>query len=99
SAALVGSCIAVFGLPSWRRLNEGLDVRFGALTPEILRSHVDVISGEYWTVWPAVFHANLAAYRAGANVTVYGLTYRSEATDDLWRSKHLRTIVGAKPSD
>ena len=69
------------------------------LTPEVVRSHVDVICGEYWAVWPAVFHANLVSYRSGLQTVVFGLTYRSEATDGLWRAKNTRTIVGTRPAD
>jgi hypothetical protein len=99
SAALLVSTVAVFGVPSWQRLNDGLDARFGTLTPEVVRSHADVIGGDYWSVWPAVFHANLASYRSGHGKAIFGLTYRSEATDRLWRSNGTPTIVAAKPSD
>ncbi len=99
SVALCASTVATFGVPSWQRLNDGLDARFGALTPEVVHSHVDVIAGEYWSVWPAVFHANLESYRAGRSTAVFGLTYRSEATNGLWTPKQTRTIVGARPSD
>jgi hypothetical protein len=98
SAALLLSTVTLFGVPSWQRLNDGLDVRYGALTAEVIRSHADVIGGDYWSVWPAVFHANLAAYRSKHAEAIFGLTYRSEATDDLWRSNHTQTIVAVKPS-
>jgi hypothetical protein len=82
--ALLGAVVIVYGLPSSSRVRHHIDESFGRLTPEILATGTRVIAGDYWTVWPSVFHANLALYRQRGTIGVYGLTYRSVETDRLW---------------
>src|SRR5262249_35758184 len=93
----VAVCI-IYGVPSGSRVRRHLDDSFGRLTPEVLDSGATVIAGDYWTVWPAVFHANLTQYRRTGHAGVYGLTYRSIATDGLWcRAEDV--LVAAKSED
>jgi hypothetical protein len=58
-----------------------------------------VIVGDYWTVWPAVFHANLASYGQAGRRVVFGLSYRSDPTNPLWWSlveKHTIVLAGSR---
>src|SRR5262245_10461605 len=93
-------CTAVlYGPPSPRRLVATLDERFGVMTPDIITTGATVVGGEYWTVWPAVFHANLTTYRQrGAHRPIYGLTFRSTATNELW-SHEPNVLVAARTGD
>lgn len=84
-AALIGLTIVRYGVPSLARVDRGLDNRYGRQTAAVLRNGVTVIGGDYWRVWPAVFHANLALARTHAHARVYGLAYRSEDGDRLWK--------------
>jgi hypothetical protein len=84
AALLVATVGYRYGTPSIERTRQGLDQRFGQLTEEILTTHAAVIAGNYWTVWPAVFHANLVLYERGEKEHVYGLTERSADTIQLW---------------
>jgi hypothetical protein len=92
--ALAVVTIAAYGAPSLRGVRSTLDERFGVMTPDVITSGATVIGGEYWTVWPAVFHANLTAYREARRRTpIYGLTFRSSATDRLWMSNAVLVAV------
>lgn len=73
-----------YGWPSVEQVRRDLDQRFGRMTEQILATRATVIAGDYWAVWPAVFHANLALHDRGRRELVYGLTYRSSVTDSLW---------------
>jgi hypothetical protein len=87
------------GTPSLSRLSRSIDTRFSRLTPIVIASGATAIAGDYWTVWPSVFHANLTISRSGSRRRVFGLTYRSDATDPLWQVAGARfTVVGA-PDD
>jgi hypothetical protein len=88
-----------YGPPSIRRVKANLDARFGRMTSDVLASNATVVAGDYWTVWPAVFHANIARYRLTGRVDVYGLTYRSEATDPLWIGRSGDLLIAAAPGD
>jgi hypothetical protein len=95
-AAMVG---AVYGVPSIARVSRRLDADLGRMTPEVITTGATAIAGDYWTVWPAVFHANLALARAHSDRHVYAVTYRSDATDALWYRPHGSILVVGRPDD
>ena len=86
AAALTIAAVASYGVPSVGRLRRTIDREFGAMTPYVETTGATVIVGDYWTVWPAVFHANLASYGQAGRHVVFGLSYRSDATNPLWWS-------------
>jgi hypothetical protein len=84
AAALTIAAVANYSVPSVGRLRRTIDREFGAMTPYVENTGATVIVGDYWTVWPAVFHANLASYGQAGRHVVFGLSYRSDATNPLW---------------
>ena len=64
-ALMMTTTVTVYGTPSIPRLHRELTRRFGAMTTDVLATGATVIVGDYWTVWPAVFHANLVLYQRG----------------------------------
>jgi hypothetical protein len=94
AAAVVGH-----GAPSLSRINSGLDDRFGRQSATILHAGATVIAGDYWRVWPAVFHANLALARAHTRGQVFGLAFRSEETDALWKRGTRQARIAGWPDD
>jgi hypothetical protein len=89
---------AGYGRPSLREVRATLDQRFGHMTPDVITSGARTIGGNYWTVWPAVFHANLTAYRQAGHRPIYGLTFRSSETNGLWAAEP-GVVLAAKPGD
>ncbi len=98
-AALAAATAFRYGTPSLVRVERDMDGRFGERTAVILRSGATVIGGDYWRVWPAVFHANLALFRTHAPARVFGLAYRSEATDPLWQRAGQSILIAGAPDD
>src|SRR5439155_19265561 len=96
-AALITTTFDAYEMPSAASVTQSLDEKFGGMTPEILKSGATVIAGDYWTVWPSVFHANLRSYRQTRHTEIYGLTYRSAVTDDLWVSRPSNLLIAAAP--
>jgi hypothetical protein len=96
---LVIVAVVGYGMPSLARVERGFDERFGRQTAAILRSGATVVAGDYWRVWPAVFHANLALARSHAHARVFGLTYRSEETDPLWKIAGREVLIAGSPGD
>ena len=82
---VVASLLAASGLPSVLMVRRTLHERFGAMSSEVVHLGVRVIGGNYWSVWPTVFEANLTAARLHSATVIYGLTSRSDVTDDAWR--------------
>jgi hypothetical protein len=96
---LAGVVIARYGTPSLGRVAGGIDARFGGQTAAVVRSGATVIAGDYWRVWPAVFHVNLVLARTHSHARVFGLAYRSEETDALWKVAGRRVLIAASPGD
>jgi hypothetical protein len=97
-ALMMTAALMVYGTPSVPRLHRELNRRFGAMTTDVLATGATVIAGDYWAVWPAVFHANLVLYERGGREGIYGLTYRSGPTEALWAGRRpLRVLLAAPP--
>jgi hypothetical protein len=79
AAAIVG-----FGFPSLTGVRQDIDQQLGQHTAELLAANCTHIAGNYWDVWPAMFHANLVLYERGETRALWGLSYRSSATQALW---------------
>jgi hypothetical protein len=91
--------VAVYGRPSWSRLNSSMDAHFGPVGRDVAASNATVMAGDYWTVWPTVFYANVLRYKLGGGARVYGLTIRSEPTEELWLKRGARVMVAARSGD
>lgn len=97
AACLIGAAARVYVPSSPNALRREMNAKFGGMTTDVLNAGVTVIAGEYWTVWPAVFHANAATFRLTGRCSVYGLTLRSAPTGHLWRDR--RVLVGVPIDD
>ena len=86
---------ATYGRPSASYVRREIDRKFGSMTSDIVGSGVQLVAGDYWTVWPAVFNANLELYENHEQRSVYGLCYRSAETSAFWR--HQRQLCVAAP--
>ncbi len=87
------------GSPSLHRIEKGFDERMGAPVGAALQSGATLIAGDYWHVWPGVFWANVVLSRTHSHTRVFGLTFRSEATDPLWRKAGREFLIAAPPND
>ena len=74
-----------YGFPSLRRVRADVD-RLSVLTPDVLASGCTHIAGDYWTVWPAIFHVNLALYERSDPRTIWGVTFGGQPTSTIWRT-------------
>jgi len=83
---LAVAVILRFGPPSPRGVRGILDKRFGTCTNDVLTSGCTHICGDFWTVWPAIFHVNMVLHEQGSRRRVWGITNRSEPTQDRWRT-------------
>lgn len=86
---------AIYGRPSAALVRHDIDQRVGSMASEVVGSGAQLITGDYWTVWPAVFIANLDLYENHEQRSVYGLCYRSVETSAFWRDQ--RKLCVAAP--
>ncbi len=87
AAASLAAFLLITGLqhgrPSVAGVRRDIDARTGRLTDELLAARATHMAGDFWVVLPAVWHADLVLYEAGAERCVYPVTYRSVAIRDL----------------
>ena len=73
---LLAAATAQYGFPAPHRPRAELDALAGAWTPELILCEVDSLGGDYWTVWPAVYHVNLERRELGDGRIFCGIVLR-----------------------
>ena len=86
-----------YGRPSDAQVRNFINQQFGRMTEDILSSKATLVAGDYWSVWPAVFHADLTLYERGEREVVYGLTGRSSVTTAFWSQMPQSELCVAAP--
>jgi hypothetical protein len=79
------AALAVSGLPSPAGVRADLERAAGRLTGDVLAAGCTLVAGDYWTVWPAVWHASLVARERGLDRRVWGVSHRATPTVPQWR--------------
>jgi len=87
-AALVPLVALRFGPPSPAAARAAFD-RLGRAAPQVVAAGCTHVAGDYWRVWPTVLRADQLRYERGQG-PVWGVTYRSLPTADLWRPRSWR---------
>jgi hypothetical protein len=99
-AALLGlplAALIVAGPPSLSKVRADLDQVAGRYTPEVLLARCEVVVGDYWAVWPAVWHALWTLHERGLDRPVYGLAHRAGPTVDAWRRPPYEAVRLCRP--
>ncbi|GIW72660.1 MAG: hypothetical protein KatS3mg102_2202 [Planctomycetota bacterium] len=84
AAPLLVVALLRYGVPSLQGVRADLDRSLGARTQEVIDSGATHVIGDYWKVWPTVFHVNLVLASRGSERRVWGVTHRSLPTRHLW---------------
>lgn len=83
-AALPLAALVAGGPPSLAGVRRDLDGVAGRWTEDVLAARCDLVAGDYWSVWPAVWHVALTAHERGLDRAVYGVTHRANPTVGAW---------------
>ena len=71
--AMTALVAATHGWPSRSVVRAEIDATLGRYTDDLLASGCTHITGDYWHVWPAMFHANLRLEDAHSTRRVWGI--------------------------
>jgi hypothetical protein len=90
-----------FHSPSIKKVRSDLlhTYGLGGRTDDVLAARCTHVAGDYWKVWPTVFHANLLLREQGESRTVWGITLRGEPTHGKWQHMPLEELRIAVPVD
>ena len=98
-AGVVAAVLCAYGTPSIAGVRNSLDA-LGEHTDDLIASGATHLAGDYWKVWPAIFHVNWMLDEQRQNRVVWGLTHRSGPTEALWSAVPRRRIrVAVIPND
>jgi hypothetical protein len=86
-ALLPVAALTAYGAPSLARVRADLDLATGARTEDVLAAGCDHVAGDYWSVWPTVWHTAVVSRERGLERRVYGLTHRSNPTVQEWKGR------------
>ncbi|HEY6100070.1 MAG TPA: hypothetical protein VIW03_11605, partial [Anaeromyxobacter sp.] len=64
-ALLPAAALAAYGAPSPAGVRADLDRAAGRYTADVLSARCRLVAGDYWSVWPAVWHAALVSRERG----------------------------------
>jgi hypothetical protein len=88
SLALVLLIVPIrYGFPAPAEVTRGLRARAGGLAREISDANANLIIGQYWRVFPALFLVNLERYERGNREQVLAITAKAEATRSIWKHR------------
>jgi hypothetical protein len=83
-ALVPAAALLAYGPPSLGRVRADLDRVAGGHTEDVLSARCQLVAGDYWSVWPAVFHAALVSRERGVPRPVWGLSHRANPTVPQW---------------
>jgi hypothetical protein len=83
-ALVPAAALSAYGAPSMARVRADLDRVAGRHTADVLAARCALVAGDYWSVWPAVWHASLVARERGDPRPVWGVSHRTNATVLQW---------------
>ncbi len=86
TVAIVLVAAIVSGRPGSDLVRAQIDATMSQYTDDILAAGCTHVTGDYWRVWPATFHANLRLAESGSPRRVWAITHRSRATQKYWRA-------------
>lgn len=75
------------GRPSLAAVRADLERQTGRWTADVRAAGCEVVAGDYWTVWPAVFHAAWTRAERSEGAPVWGLTHRANPTAPSWADR------------
>jgi hypothetical protein len=83
-ALVPAAALAVSGPPSLARVRSDLDAVAGRHTEDVLAAGCNLVAGDYWSIWPAVWHAAWTARERGIDRRFWGITHRANPTVAQW---------------
>jgi hypothetical protein len=100
-AVAVSGTIFRYGWPSSDSARTALMNGPGSYGRQVLDAGATHVIGDYWTVWPAVFQANVLLNERGIrNRTIWGITDRGRVTEWQWRAEdESRMLLAGKVGD
>jgi hypothetical protein len=81
-AAMPLAAVVAYGPPSLSAARAGVEQSCGLWTADLQTARCTHIVGEYWDVWPAMFHLNMVQPQ---EPPVWGVAFRAECCEFRWK--------------
>jgi len=102
TVAMVALAAIVHGPVSPRIVRSEIDALAGRYTDDLFAADCTHVTGDYWHVWPAMFHANLRLTDERSPKRIWAIAQRCRPTEKYWRQipwneMRIAEIVGDEP--
>jgi hypothetical protein len=97
-AAVPAAALFAWGSPSLATVRADLEGTLGRHASDVRAAGCQLVSGDYWSVWPTVFETLRAAHDGGEPAASWGICHRSNPTVPQWSGiprERLRICVPA----
>lgn len=84
AAVLPAVLLHLYGWPDPAASRRAIAGVGSPLAEKVVDSGVEFVAGDYWSLWPVVFKANLILYERGETRRVWGLGCRASDTRHRW---------------
>ncbi|MFH1067123.1 MAG: hypothetical protein V1746_04415 [bacterium] len=74
-----------YSFHSYASKRQAFEKKIGSYTEQVLQWNATFVMGDYWLVWPTIFHAKWKLHEQKRNPPLFGLTHRSFPTEQMWR--------------
>jgi hypothetical protein len=81
------AALTAVGPPSLAGVRGDLDRVAGRWTADVRAARCDLVTGDYWSVWPAVWHLAWTAHARGEAPGVHGVAHRANPTVPAWNDR------------
>jgi hypothetical protein len=85
-AAVPAALLLGYGLPDAGAPRRSIAGLGSPLAEQVVESGVEFVAGDYWSLWPVVYKANLILYDRGETRRVWGLGFRAGDTRHRWEA-------------
>jgi hypothetical protein len=83
-AAVPAAALFAWGPPSLATVRADLEDTLGRHASDVRAAGCQLVSGDYWSVWPTVFETLRAAHDRGEATATWGICHRSNPTVPQW---------------
>jgi hypothetical protein len=95
--AIPAAAVAAWGPPSLAGARADLAAVTGRYAEQVLLARCDLLTGDYWSVWPTLWRLEVLARERGHPQRVHGVCHRANPTVHRWRDRPIAELRLCRP--
>ena len=91
------AALAAWGPPSLAGVRADLEAVTGRYAEAVLLARCDLLTGDYWSVWPTLWRLEQLAHERGGGPRVYAVCHRATPTMAAWSGRPREALRICRP--